>query len=352
DMLVALVQRIQPYVARVPGLTWFEVVTALAFMYFAEAKVDVAVVEVGLGGRLDATNIITAPIAAVITSLSYDHQYLLGNTLAEIAGEKAGIIKPGIPVVSAPQHPEALQVLRQVSAERHSPLTVVGLDTAFRPESGDARGQFFWAGMPGVSSDRYWTPLLGEHQVINAATALAALHFVRQAGFSIRDDAIRTGLRLVDWPGRFEIVRHTPGIVLDVAHNGESAERLAQALTAVFAGKKITFIFGAFTDKDVPGMFHALLPLATNLVLMQALNPRAYSTDQLADLARQSGYSRPIAMLPAAQDALAYAEQQTGADDVICVTGSVAVVGEMRSVLKLPTAHATYLDERVNSAEK
>jgi dihydrofolate synthase/folylpolyglutamate synthase len=350
ETLVAIVEQVKPFVEQVPGLTWFEVITAIAFLYFAQASVDVAVIEVGLGGRLDSTNIIAAPRVSVITSLSYDHQYLLGNTLAEIAFEKAGIIKPGFPVVSAPQHPEALEVIQRIAAERGSPLKVVGTDTHFESGQADSYGQDFR-----VEGRNYWTPLIGEHQVINAATALAALNIVRHApDLPISETAIHMGLAAVNWPGRFELIRRADRapIVLDVAHNGESAERLAHTLRTVFPDRKITFIFGAFTDKDVAGMFHALLPLANQLVLMQALNPRAYQTDQLKELAVAAGYTGPMHTIPAAIEALAFSDTIAMPNDVICVTGSVALVGEMRAVLNLPTAHAMYLDENAVKAHQ
>src|SRR5262245_53162333 len=179
EVLASLVERIRPVVDRTPNLTWFEVTTAIAFLYFAEAGVDIAVLEVGLGGRLDATNIIKSPLVSVITSLSFDHMALLGNTLASIAGEKAGIIKPGIPVVSAPQEPEAFEVLERIASERGAPLTLVGRDYTFKVDTADEYGQWFSVARRGKPTRRYWTPLLGEHQALNATVALAALDQVR-----------------------------------------------------------------------------------------------------------------------------------------------------------------------------
>jgi dihydrofolate synthase/folylpolyglutamate synthase len=346
--LAAIVTRIRPIVEQNPGLTWFEVTTAIAFLYFAQAGVDVAVIEVGLGGRLDATNIVTAPLVSTITSLSYDHTHLLGSTLAEIAFEKAGIIKAGVPVVSAPQHPEALAVLERIAAERSAPLTLIGRDLAFTAGLGDEYGQTFTANLPGQVPQRFWTPLIGEHQALNAAVAIGTLHRVRDAGFTVDDRAILTGLRQVNWPGRLEVVRRAPWVVLDVAHNGASAERLRDALHKVFlrqAGGRLILIFGAFKDKDVPAMFQALLPETAHLITMQAINPRAFSTDELLTLAHQAGYTGPADSCPAAVDALARAQALASPKDVICVTGSLSVVGEMRTVLGLTPAHAVYLDQ-------
>jgi dihydrofolate synthase/folylpolyglutamate synthase len=328
--LAALIERVRPIVERIPELTWFEVVTAITFLYFAEAKVDIAVIEVGLGGRLDATNVIRAPLVSAITSLSYDHMYLLGYTLGEIAFEKAGIIKPGVPVVSAPQSAEPLAVLERIAAERHAPLTLVGRDFEFEVGKGDEYGQAFRANWRGEPIRSYWTPLLGEHQVINASVALAVLHHVQAVGLQIGEKALHTGLRVVNWPGRLEVVRRAPWIVLDVAHNGDSAERLRNTLTSVFLANrpnsKLILIFGAFKDKDVMAMFKTILPITSHLIVMAAINPRAFSTEQLAGIARDSGYTGPLELIPVAQDALARAESLIGPEDVICVTGSLSVV--------------------------
>ncbi len=347
-LMAELVERVRPVAERVPGLTWFEVTTAIAFLYFAQANVDIAVIEVGLGGRLDATNVVRAPLVSAITSLSYDHMHLLGNTLAEIAFEKAGIIKPGIPVVSAPQRPDALPVLEKAAAEHGTHLTLVGRDTEFALEKADSHGQWFTASLPGEPPCQYWTPLIGEHQVVNAAVALASLHHVRAAGIAVSERAMQAGLRLVNWPGRLEVVRRSPWLVLDVAHNAESAERLRDALTSIFLGKHpqgtMILVFGAFTDKDVQGMFSALLPITSHLIVMQPINPRAFSTDQLAEIARNAGYSGPLDQIPEAKEALKRAEFLAGPNDLICVTGSLSVVGEMRTALDLAPGRAAYLD--------
>jgi dihydrofolate synthase / folylpolyglutamate synthase len=349
EIMATLVERVRPLAEQIPGLTWFEVVTAIAFLHYAEAHVDVAVIEVGLGGRLDATNIIQAPLVSTITSLSYDHIQLLGSTLAEIAFEKAGIIKPGVPVVSAPQPDEALQVLERTAAERSSPLTLVGRDYTFATQTSDEYGQSFTVRAGGKPPQKYWTPLLGDHQTINAAVALATLDHARAASpmlsKMINDHALHTGLQLVNWPGRLEVIRRAPWLVLDVAHNGASADVLAATLQVDFNFEKLILIFGAFTDKDLPRMFGALLPITSHLILMQAINPRAFSTEQLAGSARNAGYSGPIDQIAPAQEALDHAVALAGPRDLICVTGSLSIVGEIRTILGLQPARAAYLDE-------
>ncbi len=347
--LASLVERLRPVVERMPGLTWFEVTTAIAFLYFAEARVDSAVIEVGLGGRLDATNIIRAPVTSTITSLSFDHMHLLGSTLDLIAYEKAGIIKPGVPVISAPQPHEPLQIIQRAAVERRSPLTVAGRDVVFAPETGDEYGQSFTLSQSGETPHRYWTPLLGAHQVVNAAVAVATVQQVRAVGSpisaAIGDEAIDAGLRLVNWPGRLEVVRRSPWLVLDAAHNVASAEYLSKGLTSLFSFDRLILVFGALSDKDVSGMFKILLPITSHLILMNALSPRAFTTEQLAEIAQASGCTLPVESIPSAQDALARAEALAGPNDLICVTGSLTVIGEARSILGLTPARACGLQQ-------
>lgn len=345
--LTALLAEIKPVADGIAGLTWFELTTALGFLYFARQKVDAVVCEVGLGGRLDATNVVH-PLVSVITSLSYDHTYLLGNTLAEIAREKAGIIKPGVPVVSAPQQPEAAAVLEHVAAERGAPLIVVGRDWVYENGETTRCGQSFRAGPADGPLCDYWTPLIGEHQVINATVALAALDITRQHGLDLPADAIAAGLRAVNWPGRFEIVRQQPWVILDAAHNGESARRLSQALETLFAnvGKRV-MIFGAMVDKDVHSMFTILLPHFDHLIVTQAAHPRARTVGELAALAHEMGYAGVVEEIPAIANAVARAQEEMDAESLILITGSVALVGEARDVFGLTPGRAVYCDAAV-----
>jgi dihydrofolate synthase/folylpolyglutamate synthase len=208
------------------------------------------------------------------------------------------------------------------------------------------------AGRTGEALRSYWTPLIGTHQAINAAVALATLDHVRAAGVPVDETAIRAGLSEVNWPGRFEIVERAPWLILDVAHNAESAEWLAETLTTLFPARKWTFIFGAFTDKDVDGMFRALLPIAERLIVMKAMNPRAFDTDVLADKARAAGFTRPIEPIPSAADALTRAREVAGTDGLIAVTGSLSMVGEMRAILGLSPTRAAYLDDPIVQAQR
>ncbi len=347
ETLTDLLAEIKPIADGIAGLTWFELTTALGFLYFARQNVDALVCEVGLGGRLDATNVVH-PLVSVITSLSYDHTYLLGNTLAEIARENAGIIKPGVSVVSAPQPPEAIAVLEHVAAERGAPLIAVGRDWVYENGETTRCGQSFRAGPAGGPLCDYWTPLIGEHQVINATVALAALDVTRQQGLHLPTDAVAAGLRTVNWPGRFEIVRQQPWIVLDAAHNGESARWLSQALETLFAdvGRRV-MIFGAMADKDVRSMFTILLPHFDHLIFTQAAHPRARAVSELAALADEVGYSGTVEELPTMADAIARAQQEIDAESLILITGSVALVGEARDVFGLTPGRAVYCDAAV-----
>jgi dihydrofolate synthase/folylpolyglutamate synthase len=351
-----IVDGLRPIVAQHAGLTTFEITTALAFMYFARQQVDAAVIEVGLGGRLDATNVIHPRVSA-ITSLSYDHTYLLGNTLGEIAAEKGGIIKPGVPLVTSPQRPEALAVLERIAAERQAPLTLVGRDWLFRPAAHDLNGQTFeiWSAaeqqqLDGLRADghlvhwrpeRLQIPLLGRHQVENAAVAYAALQALRDRGVPLSPDAIRDGLRTVRWPGRFEIMSRRPYLVLDGAHNRDSAEKLATTLRDYFPGQPVTLIFGASSDKDVNGMLAELLAPGSGIsrvMLTQAVHPRAQDPEELVE--RVAGYGIKPEVVPSVRQAVELALAEAKPDEVVLACGSLFVVAEARAVATTPAALA------------
>ncbi len=347
EALARIVDELRPVVAQHPGLTTFELTTALAFVYFAQAHADVAVIEVGLGGRLDATNVLR-PLVALIASLSYDHTYLLGSTLAEIAAEKGGIIKPGVPVVSAPQKPEALAVLERLAGERRAPLTLAGRDWLFRPVSHDLDGQEFeiWSAAEQEQLDRlrtqghpvHWRPellripLLGRHQIENAVVAYAALQTLRDRGLPLSPDAIRDGLRSVRWAGRFEIMSRRPYLVLDGAHNRDSALKLATTLQEYFPGQRATLIFGASSDKDVSGMLDELLGPGTSIgrvILTQAVHPRAQDPEELAEMVAAHGLAPEVR--PSVRQAVQAALADAGPDEVILACGSLFVVAEARA---------------------
>jgi dihydrofolate synthase/folylpolyglutamate synthase len=294
EQMVELVEEIKPAVARIPKLTTFEITTALGFLAFAKQNVNAAVVEVGLGGRLDATNIVT-PRVSVITSLSYDHMAVLGDTLAKIAGEKAGIIKPGIPVVSSPQKEEAREVLERVASEKDCRLILVGRDVKFERLSSSLNGQSLRVTDPGPFENTQGEhdatldlqlPLLGEHQVQNAATACTAL---KASGIEISGSAIQQGFSQVKWHARFEVVRREPTVIFDSAHNQDSFAKLRQALDEYFPGRQVYLIFGASEDKNIPGMFAEIRPKIRKLIVTRADHPRALQPEEIIYLAEQAG---------------------------------------------------------------
>ncbi len=328
--IINRVNQLRPYADAVLGLTAWEVMTALAFLTFAAESVDVAVLEVGLGGRLDATNI-TEPVVSVITSISYDHTHLLGNTLAAIAFEKAGIIRQGGEVVCAPQFPEAMTTIETVCAERGASLTVAGEASPWRIGRVSLGGQsFFWR------NTRYFLPLLGEHQVTNAVTALMTVEkFAEKMAWDIPAVAKQQGLAAVEWWGRLEILSREPLLLVDSAMNGDSARKLRQTLAEYFPGRQVIFVFGASRDHDYAAMLSELLPISTRVIATQASHPRATRPDVLAATALTLGAT--IETAPTVANALALAEENLGERDLICVAGSLFCAAEARFVWKQKT---------------
>jgi len=344
DRMVSLVEFVKPAVARVPKLTTFEITTALGLLYFADQQAEAAVIEVGLGGRLDATNVVL-PRTSVITSLSYDHMAVLGDTLGKIAAEKAGIIKHRIPVVSAPQKEEALDVLVRTARERHAPFTLVGRDVTFRPLGHSLDGQSLRV----IGRDQALTmkiPLLGAHQVQNAATAVAALWALRDSGLEIPDLAIQSGFGKVEWPARFQVVRREPPVVLDSAHNQDSFARLRQALDDYFPGRPINLIFGASEDKNIPGMFEEIKSKVRNLIITQADHPRALAPQRIAEFADAARI--PHSTLAPVSEAFAAALGLSANDGSIVVSaGSMFVTAEALAVWQASKSKDT--EQRVGS---
>ena len=332
EQLVELVERLKPEVVKIEQLTTFELTTAAAFLYFAEEKVDIAVIEVGLGGRLDATNIVD-PRVSVITSLSMDHMNVLGDTLEKIAAEKGGIIKPGRPVVVAHQKPEAAEVLKKIAKERHSPIiftddayfasltqhSLAGQEFTIRPAAktnGNSRASSFNL------------PLLGAHQVQNALTAYAALKVLHMTGIKISSASIYQGFAAVSWPGRFEILQNDPLVVIDSAHNLDSAEKLAQTIRDYLPGQSVGLVFGASEDKDVTGMLGALFPVIESIMVTQSVHPRSYDAVQLGEAAQKFGL--PVAVNPQLESALEQAYANLKPDGALVITGSIFIAAGAR----------------------
>ncbi|MHB8778563.1 MAG: bifunctional folylpolyglutamate synthase/dihydrofolate synthase [Anaerolineales bacterium] len=326
--LVELVEEIKPHVARIEKLTTFEITTALAFMAFARYGVNAAVFEVGLGGRLDATNVVT-PKVSVITSLSYDHMAVLGNTLALIAGEKAGIIKEGAPVVSSPQKDEAFEVLERAAKLKNAELTLVGRDVKFESGTSSLYGQEFRVESSNVQT--FHVPLLGSHQIENAATAYTAL---KASGIPITDEQIRKGFSRVKWRARFEVARREPPVIFDSAHNQDSFEKLRETLETYFPGRQVYLIFGASEDKNIPGMFAEMKSKIRKIIITRADHPRALEVEKIQVLAEQAGLESE-ALVPVKGALTRALELSSNDGSIVLSAGSIFVTAEVMREWKI-----------------
>jgi len=326
--VTTLVKKLKPAVTAVNEkatygrLTTFELITALSFCFFELKGADFQVIEVGLGGRLDATNVVQ-PQVCVITAISYDHTEVLGNTLTEIATEKAGIIKPGITVISSPQAEETEIVIKKACRENQAELIKVGSDVTWQRLNFDSSQQSL---MVKGRLDNYELsiPLLGQHQLENATTAVAALEALSQKGFHISGYSIAAGLSRVRWPGRLQVLNHRPMVVIDGAHNPDSAIRLRQALEQYFNFNKAILIIGTSADKDIVGMISGLLPLFDSAIATRSIHPRSLPTDAVAAELRRQGIETQER--DDISTALPLALNMAGENDLICVTGSLFVV--------------------------
>jgi dihydrofolate synthase / folylpolyglutamate synthase len=310
--------------------TFFEMVTAMGLLYFAREKVDWAIVEVGMGGRLDATNVIH-PQASVITNVALDHQEFLGRTLSVIAREKAGIIKDWVPVITAAQQP-AVQSAIKIGCRRHdAPLYRLGRDFQVRR---NPDGSFKYHGL----RREYLALRLnleGAHQLGNAALALATLEVLERQGLDWpRDNAVEAGLLNVHWPARLEILQENPRIVLDGAHNPQGAECLREALKRSFSYRRLHLVLGIMKDKDIGGILRRLLPLAETAIFTKARYERSAHPDELRRLARP--YIQKVYVLPDAASAIEQAKLLAAPDDLICVAGSLYFAGEVKELFGEP----------------
>ena len=307
----------------------YEIATALAFLYFREAKAHQAVIEVGLGGRLDATNVVE-PLVSVITSISYDHMQVLGNTLAEIAGEKAGIIKPGVPVVTSARAPEALAVIQEISAERGSPLIRCGpwgsadCDYTYQPGEVSDEQSTFTIATPQGSFLGLELSLLGEHQLENATAAVATVLCLNGRGITVTEAAIRQGLRSAAWPARLQVISREPWLIVDGAHNADSFAKLLAALRRHFTYRRLILVLGLMADKDLAGIAREITDAGVDLTIVTGWrNPRAAAPTVIAQLLMPEHVHTQPDLELAMQNALQIAQPQ----DLICVAGSVAFAG-------------------------
>lgn len=322
DELVAVVEDIRPIAER-EGLTQFEFITALAFYYYKSRQVDMLVLEVGLGGRFDATNVVT-PLVSAITNIGFDHMEILGNTLDKIAYEKAGIIKPGVPVVTAAESSEALRVIANIAQAKSAPLRVWGKDFYSRPTSGDLNGQTFdysgWVNLDGLE-----LKLLGPHQVVNAALALDVALGLQ---VPLTAEQIRQGLKDALWPGRFEIMRTSPWVIMDGAHNSHGVLALNRTLDALMPNRKVRLVTGILRDKDPAELLKMLQPHVLQVYACAPDIPRATDATELASIARELGLA--AAQYESVAMALRAALHDASTEDVILVAGSLYTVSEAR----------------------
>lgn len=370
DTFVRLVEELWPHVMAMDeaaatqggsGPTYFEITTAMALLHFSQMQTDAVVLEVGLGGRLDSTNV-CQPVVSVITSISFDHMKQLGNTLTEIAGEKAGIIKPGVPVVSGVTEEEPARVIRAKAGEMNAPLIELGREFhyTYRPPqqmqrsltngngsaSGRAdRGQidFRWER---TTDQAAWSEvelnLLGEHQGLNAAVALATLCELRQAGWNLPEQAIRKGMRETTLAARMEIVSERPTVIVDAAHNVASIRAFVATLQSCFPHGPRLLLFATTKDKDAAGMLAELLPACDEIAFTKYLNnPRAVQPEELNQLAAEISSSMPGSKALASrhvfhqpQEAWAWAKNRATPDHLIGITGSFFFAAEMRRLLR------------------
>jgi dihydrofolate synthase/folylpolyglutamate synthase len=335
--LAQIVADLRPYVEEVNEratygqLTTFEFLTGMAFAYFGKRGVKFQVLEVGMGGKFDATSVIT-PLVAVITTIGLDHTDVLGNTIAEIAAEKCGIIKPGITVVISPQPPEAAEVIEKTCAERGAKLLVVDKDVSWQALDSDLDGQRFRVeGRRGEYE--LFLPILGEHQIVNAATAIAALEVLAEKGFDIPAEKVAEGFSKIEWPGRFQVLRRNPPVVVDGAHNIDAARSLKKTLKEYFDFEKAILVMGASDDKNIKGVIAELAPLFDRVIVTRSRHPRAMAPAPLAAEFARHGLKAHIA--EDVPSALSQALALAGEKDLVCLAGSLFIVGEAIEASKI-----------------
>jgi len=328
--LVALVEWLKPEVEAVNReatygeLTLFELLTVLGFAYFKLKGADFQVLEVGMGGKFDATNVIT-PEVCILTSISFDHTDVLGNSLAEIAAEKCGIIKPGSLVVTSPQPDEVLRVIEEACSNYGAELVKVGRDITWQSLGFDSTRQLLQV-TGRLGSYELSIPLLGDHQLGNAATAVAALEALAGKGFNISRDSIASGLAQVRWPGRLQILSHHPLLIVDGAHNPDGAHKLKQTLRQYFQFERAILVIGVSFDKDIAGIASQLAPIFDKAIITESRHPRAMFPPPIVTAFGRCGLEAQVVETVSA--ALSLALSLAGGNDLICVAGSLFVVAE------------------------
>jgi dihydrofolate synthase/folylpolyglutamate synthase len=330
EQVCEMVELVKPHVEEIRKkedeigkISFFDVYTALALLFFKQENVDFTVLEVGMGGRLDATNVVN-PLVSVITQISYDHMASLGNTLEAIAKEKAGIIKNNSYAVTSPQEPEALKVIKDTCSEKITKLFEVGRDITYKKTENS--GKFDVSGILGTYKDLQ-NSLLGDHQIINASTAIGALECLWFHGIKIAEESIRNGLVNVKWRARIEVIQKDPIIILDVAHNAESARVLKETIETNFSYDKMILILEVSIQKDVKGMGKYLCPMADTIILTKMNSPRAMNPEDIK--AELADFRDDFIITQNVKDALKIAKSMAKKQDLICITGSLILAGEV-----------------------
>ncbi|KKM09006.1 folylpolyglutamate synthase [Clostridiales bacterium PH28_bin88] len=337
EKMAELITRLKPLLERMVAEghehpTEFEVNTALSLLYFYEERVDVVVLEVGLGGAIDSTNVIADPLVAVITNVGMDHMDYLGNTIEEIAKVKAGIIKPRGLVVTASDREEALAVIEDTCREQQAELFRVGRDITWTEGEANRQGiRFSLSGLNGHYPELY-LPLLGRHQVVNAATAVLAVEVLEQRGIAVSQESIRIGLARTVWPARLEVAQNDPTVLLDVAHNYDGAVSLRRALEEFFRYRRLILVIGMLGDKEREKVMGVLSPVAHTVVVTRPLSPRAGDWRELARLAER--HAPEVYVMEDVRQAVSLALSFALPEDLVCVTGSFYTVAEARKWLQ------------------
>lgn len=306
--------------------SFFETMTALAFQYFCAKNVDVAVVEVGLGGRFDATNVLK-PLLSIITDIDLDHTAHLGNSIAQITREKAGIIKPGVPCLLKSSDPAVLNIVTEVAQQRETPVFRVAEKSQIQSYSLSTSGSKLRARVEGAALKDIDLPLVGKHQVENAQTAISAAVTLRGRNLNISDDNIVNGLAQTKWPGRFQTLTDDPLLIVDVAHNPAAAKALRETLELLYPNRQKLIVLGVVADKDYGAIVAELAPIAHKFIAVQPNSKRALDCSELAKLAR--GWTNDVFEFNKVSLGLEFAFKQVGPEDLILVTGSHYTVGEI-----------------------
>jgi len=334
-LLINYVMKLRPVFNSVEKISTFEVITAIAFKYFADQHVDIAIIEVGMGGRLDATNVVQ-PIVSIISPISHDHMKILGNTISKIAREKAGIIKKSIPVITSPQNKSSKGEIERIANRKGSLIIDTSEKYAFKQIDYSLAKQSFiikekLINLPATSSPIYEIPLLGDHQINNAVTAFACIMKLRKLGYEINENALKNGFSKVDWPGRFEVICKKPLIIVDGAHNRDSFRKLRNTIKKYLAGKKVILIFGASEDKEFKLMIKIIKPYINYFVFTKSNHPRALGLGELEKFAINLGLDNYS--ISEIENIIPFIFRKSNMDKAFIATGSIFVAGAIKQLL-------------------